>query len=181
MVGAAPAIEFIIAVPTLEPVGTAVTREIQSLEFEPATFWMLLKLSVSVMYVLRLSVSGRRSSPFRSPGRRKSDQAGNVPRHNVVEVGYGIVAAAAVDEVAAHTGFDIVIASAGKDDVVSAITVDGIGGTVSPEERFGFAGTFDNSHGHAPSWLEPSFLCGGSPAHTAIPFEIGTALSGVFP
>src|SRR4029077_9125328 len=85
----------------------------------------------------------------------KSDQAGNVPRHNVVKVGYGVVAAAAVDEVAAHTGLDIVIASAGRDDVVSAITVDEIGGTVGPEERFGFAGSFDNSHGRAPSWLEP--------------------------
>src|SRR4051812_24704369 len=154
MVGAAPAMEFVITVPTVKPVRTAITPD--------PIIGVRTSDILDVDEVVGLGEVGVNRVIARDEGRRlsarqvdvKSDQAGNVPRHNVVKVGYGVVAAAAVDEVAAHTGFDIVFASAGKDDVVSAITVDEIGGTVGPEERFGFAGSFDNSHGRAPSWLE---------------------------
>src|SRR5262245_37216001 len=93
---------------------------------------------------------------------------GSVPRRNVVKVGYGIVAVAAIDGVEACTGFDIVIASAGENYVVSVVCVDVIGAVGSLEQIENVA-SFDDSHGRVPSWLKPSFpMTSASPASTAL-------------
>src|SRR5262245_30225248 len=78
---------------------------------------------------------------------------GSIPRRNVVKVGYGVVAVAAIDGVEACTGFDIVIASAGENYVVSAVCVDVIGAVGSLEQIENVA-SFDDSHGRVPSWCQ---------------------------
>jgi hypothetical protein len=91
----------------------------------------------------------------------ESDQAGNVPRRNVVKVGYGVVAVAAIDEVVAPTPIEVVIASAAPNIVIADGAVDKVE-TVGPDQNVVVQASIDNRHGRA---LSRSGLKISAPAH----------------
>src|SRR5262245_34884302 len=150
MVGATPTMEFVVAVPSQDPVVVAVTPEL----IPPVRAGDILDAEERIGPG-RERANGRSRVDVSPSSARKVDadapyaatDGGRVPK-----IGQGIVAIITPNDVVAGASFDIIAAAAGGDDVVSAVTVDVIV-AVGPAEDIGRAGSLFNRHGRALCWL----------------------------
>src|SRR6187399_458148 len=120
MVGATPAMELVITVPTVKPVPSGITRDpivgvrtSDILDVDEVVGFIEAGVGIRVVAV----DEGRPRSSRQVDV--ECDQTGNVPRRDVVLVGDGIVTVAAIDPVAPPAPLEYVIASAAQNDVIA--------------------------------------------------------------